>query len=81
MAKFEGAYHGSHDALEISVAPPVDQAGPADSPVALAAWEGMARGSEEDVIVLPYNQMESIDLILRDTIMSLRRFFMMGSQG
>lgn len=81
VAKFEGAYHGSHDALEISVAPSVDQAGPYDSPVALAAWEGMARGSEEDVIVLPYNQMESVELILREHHNELAAIFYDGKPG
>ena len=28
IAKFEGAYHGSHDALEVSVSPAVAGAGP-----------------------------------------------------
>ena len=29
IAKFEGCYHGSHDAVEISVSPPLERAGPA----------------------------------------------------
>ena len=32
IAKFEGGYHGSHDAVEISVAPPLDQAAPQTHP-------------------------------------------------
>ena len=28
IAKFEGGYHGNHDGVEISVAPPLDRAGP-----------------------------------------------------
>ena len=49
VAKFEGAYHGSHDALEVSVSPPIDEAGPIDAPNSIASWKGMAVGSEENV--------------------------------
>ena len=81
VAKFEGAYHGSHDALEISVSPPVDRAGPADSPVPVATWEGMARGSGEDAVILPYNQMESVELILREHQDELAAVFYDGKPG
>ena len=37
IAKFEGGYHGNHDAVEVSVAPPLDQAGPASSASVSAA--------------------------------------------
>ena len=66
IAKFEGAYHGSHDALEISVAPAEDAAGPADSPTPVPAWSGMASGVEDDVVLLPYGRPESVELILRE---------------
>ena len=66
IAKFEGGYHGSHDALEVSAAPPLDRAGPADSPSAVAAWEGMSRSAEEDAVILPYSDRESVELILRE---------------
>ena len=66
MAKFEGAYHGSHDALEISVAPNLSLAGSPDSPKAVAAWPGMSASAEEETVILPYGQRESVELILRD---------------
>ena len=66
IAKFEGAYHGTHDSLEISIQPPLDQAGPADAPNAVPAWEAMPRDCERDTIILPYNQPESVELILRE---------------
>ncbi len=81
VAKFEGAYHGSHDALEVSVSPPLDGAGPADSPAAVGTWEGMAQGSEEDVVVLPYNQWESVELILREHKEDLAAVFYDGKPG
>ena len=81
VAKFEGAYHGSHDALEVSVSPPIDRAGAFDSPRPVAEWEGMARGSEEDVVVLPYNQRESVELILREHQAEVAAVFYDGKPG
>ena len=66
VAKFEGAYHGAHDALEVSISPPLNRAGPSEAPTPVAEWDGMARGAEEDVVLLPYNQPESVELILRE---------------
>lgn len=81
VAKFEGAYHGSHDALEVSVAPPIDEAGPDDSPNAVASWPGMAQSSEEDVVILPYGQLESVELILRERKDEIAAVFFDGKPG
>ncbi len=66
IAKFEGAYHGSHDALEVSTASPLDKAGSSDSPNSVAAWKGMYPSVEEDTVILPYSDRESVELILRE---------------
>jgi glutamate-1-semialdehyde 2,1-aminomutase len=42
IAKFEGGYHGSHDAVEISVAPSLELAGPADAPNAVPGVRGIS---------------------------------------
>ena len=55
IAKFEGAYHGSHDAVEISVAPPLDKAGPADAPNSVPTAGGMSPYAGQDVVMLPYD--------------------------
>ena len=81
VAKFEGAYHGSHDALEHSVSPSEEAAGPSDSPKSVADWKGMARGSEDDVVVLPYNQRESVELILREHQDEVGAVFFDGKPG
>ena len=81
VAKFEGAYHGSHDALEVSVAPPIDRAGPDDSPNAVASWPGMAQSAEEDVVILPYGQLESVELILREQKDEIAAVFFDGKPG
>ena len=66
VAKFEGAYHGSHDALEYSTSPSTSEAGPSDAPVPVPAQRGMIPGSEESVVILPYNQPETVEMILRE---------------
>ena len=81
IAKFEGAYHGSHDAVEVSVGPPLDKAGPADAPVAVPAWEGMADGSADNVVVLPYSQPETVELILREHQDEIAAVFFDGKPG
>ena len=81
IAKFEGAYHGSHDAVEVSVSPPIDRAGEAESPEAVASWPGMSRTAEEDVVVLPYNQPESVELILREHKDEVAAVFYDGKPG
>ena len=65
IAKFEGAYHGSNDAVEFNTKPPNEEDGPADSPNTVPTYEGMPEHGEENVVILPYNDIESVELILR----------------
>ena len=60
IAKFEGGYHGSHDAVEISVSPPVEEAGPADAPHPVPSAGGMSCHAVEDVVILPYDDEEAV---------------------
>ncbi len=64
IAKFEGGYHGSHDAVEVSTSPSLDDAGEADEPNAVPTAGGMAPRAHEDVVVLPYDDEESIERLL-----------------
>ena len=64
IAKFEGGYHGSHDAVEISVAPPVSAAGDPSAPTPVEGVRGMAPGSTEDVLILPYDDIEAVTRLL-----------------
>ena len=65
IAKFEGGYHGSHDAVEISVAPPLDKAGPDDAPHSVPTAGGMGPHAAEDVLVLPYHNEEAVERLVR----------------
>ena len=64
IAKFEGGYHGSHDAVEISVAPPLDQAGPADAPFSVPTAGGLSPAAASEVLVLPYNDEEAVERLV-----------------
>ena len=81
VAKFEGAYHGSHDALEISTSPPPDDAGDVDSPKAVPAHRGMARGAPADVVVLPYCRPEAVELALNERHDEIAAVFYDGKPG
>ncbi len=64
IAKFEGAFHGRVDALEISVSPPLDQAGAQAAPQAVPQGRGFVRGAAADTVILPYNRREAVARLL-----------------
>ncbi len=54
IAKCEGAYHGSYDAVEVSVEPPPEAWGEPD-PVTVPVAQGTPAGVLQDVVVIPFN--------------------------
>ena len=64
IAKFEGGYHGSHDVVEISVAPPVDQAGSAAEPVSVPTAGGISPHTAREVVVLPYGDERAVGRLI-----------------
>jgi len=64
IAKIEGGYHGSHDAVEISVRPPLDSSGPVESPVVVPGSIGITAGVLQEIVLLPYNNLEAARAIL-----------------
>ena len=66
IAKFEGGYHGSHDVVEVSVAPPLDKAGPATAPVSVSSAGGASPHAREEVVVLPYHDKASVERLLNE---------------
>ncbi len=65
LAKCEGAYHGNHDAVQISVTPDVELAGDAESPNAIPTTRGMARTAVEQVVIMPFNNLDVAERIIR----------------
>ncbi len=75
IAKFEGHYHGWLDPVLASVAPPLDEAGPADAPVPHLPSRGQVASSVEQVLILPWNDAAALRRAftgpLRDRIAAL----------
>lgn len=64
IAKFLGAYHGSHEYSSVSVKPSGDPYGP-DGPPATLEFPGQPPSLLEDVVVLPWNDLETCERVLR----------------
>ena len=64
ILKFEGHYHGWLDPALYSVHPPVDQAGPADSPVPVAGTRGQTPGGADALVVAPWNDLAALGRLL-----------------
>ncbi len=64
IAKFEGAYHGTHDWVLVSVAPPVKAAGSRTNPKAIASSEGLPPAVLKHAVILPWNDAEACEKIL-----------------
>ena len=59
VIKAEGAFHGTEDAMEVSIAPNVAQAGPQSAPYPLPHVEGLSPDVLSDVIIMPFNEPEA----------------------
>ncbi len=66
LAKCEGAYHGNHDAVQISVTPDVAMAGDADAPNSVLTTRGMSPKSTDEIVIMPYNDLESAERVIRE---------------
>lgn len=64
IAKMEGGYHGTHDCVENSVRVLAGSGGPADAPVPVAGSAGITPGVLNDVVIIPYNNLEAAKRIL-----------------
>ena len=56
FAKVEGGYHGTHDAVSVSVRVNPAEAGDADKPKAVPASAGLGEGVLDQVVVIPFNE-------------------------
>ena len=65
IARMEGGYHGTHDHAEVSTHPAVAEAGPADAPIARPDSIGTPEWALEQTIVLPFNNPDAAEAILR----------------
>ena len=61
VVKLEGGYHGSYDALSVSVKPPLDQAGPASDPTPVIQSSAVPG----EIHVVPYNDAEALERVFK----------------
>jgi glutamate-1-semialdehyde 2,1-aminomutase len=59
IAKIEGGYHGTADAVMVSTHPPAADAGEIARPAAVPASQGLSPESLTNVVVLPFNEVEA----------------------
>ena len=64
IAKFEGAYHGTHDWVLVSVSPDPAQAGSRKRPKPVAWSAGVPAAVLKHVVVLPWNDPDACEKIL-----------------
>ncbi len=66
IAKFEGAYHGIDDPAMVSYLPALGpELGPEQNPTPVPSSQGLAPGTVESVVVLPFNDAVACERILR----------------
>jgi glutamate-1-semialdehyde 2,1-aminomutase len=65
IAKFEGAYHGTHDWVLVSVAPDPATAGSRKRPKSVAWSSGVPPMVVKHVVTLPWNDADACEKILR----------------
>lgn len=70
IAKFEGGYHGTQDAVQMSVHPPGHLAGPPQRPNTVPDSSGIPASTRDEVITCPYNHadatLERLDDVTED---------------
>ena len=64
IVKIEGAYHGSYDFAEVSLDSAPSNWG--DSPASTPYAAGTPQGVLDDVIVVPFNDVETLQAVFRD---------------
>jgi glutamate-1-semialdehyde 2,1-aminomutase len=80
-AKFEGHYHGSHDQVLVSYRPDLDRAGTPASPAAIADSAGLTSNTLRDCVVLPFNDWESTEALIRRHWRELSAIIVEPAQG
>jgi glutamate-1-semialdehyde 2,1-aminomutase len=64
IAKFEGGYHGTADHVSISVTPDLTLTGDARQPASVPASAGITPNTIEDVVILPFNDLEGTTALI-----------------
>ncbi|MEA2360362.1 MAG: glutamate-semialdehyde -aminomutase [Solirubrobacteraceae bacterium] len=66
VLKIEGSYHGHHDAVMVSVRPPLDQLGERGAPGSVPFGAGHPRAVTELTMAIPFNDADVLARVLQD---------------
>lgn len=66
ILRFEGHYHGWFDNVLISVAPPLDKAGPREQPHGVPGTPGQTVSALADFFVLPWNDLTLVERLFAE---------------
>jgi glutamate-1-semialdehyde 2,1-aminomutase len=66
ILKIEGSYHGHHDAVMVSVRPPLDQLGERGVPGSVPLAAGTPRAVSELTLAIPFNDADVLESVLDD---------------
>lgn len=80
IAKFEGHYHGGLNEVLVSINPSEDLAGSAKAPTPVYESEGIPE-HQKDTIILPFNDIEATEAILRKEAADLAAVILEPVQG
>jgi glutamate-1-semialdehyde 2,1-aminomutase len=64
ILKIEGSYHGHHDAVMVSVYPPLEELGERDDPRSVPYGDGYPRALTELTRAVPFNDAEALASVL-----------------
>jgi glutamate-1-semialdehyde 2,1-aminomutase len=64
LLKIEGSYHGHHDAVMVSVYPPLEALGARDEPVSVPYGAGYPRALTELTRAVPFNDADALEQVL-----------------
>jgi glutamate-1-semialdehyde 2,1-aminomutase len=65
ILKIEGSYHGHHDAVMVSVYPPLEELGERDDPRSVPYGAGYPRALTELTRAVPFNDATALESVLR----------------
>jgi glutamate-1-semialdehyde 2,1-aminomutase len=66
VLKIEGSYHGHHDAVMVSVRPPIEQLGDRGAPGSVPFGAGHPRAVSELTMAIPFNDADVLARVLQD---------------
>jgi glutamate-1-semialdehyde 2,1-aminomutase len=64
IIKTEGAYHGVHDSVMVSVKPKAPQFGDPQNPTAVPSSAGVPAGTVQNTLVAPFNNLSAVERLL-----------------